>query len=184
MPKWGDLTGAIKSVVDAILVQVNLIPASPAAVGSAMTLNTAEHNRLLATHTSTSFLTSGTIFTIAGHVQILSIIGKITTAIPGTAQTVKLSTVIDSLASVDIATALTITSFAQYSVIYTDGTIGDAMLGTTGVAIVPAQAAAFDIDAAVSAVITATFGTSGSLGGTIVWECLWVPLDASGSVTG
>jgi len=141
-------------------------------------------NKLI-TKTSTSNLTSGTLFNIVGSVQILSIIGRVSTAIQNSAQTVKLSAVADALTAVDLCTALTITNFAVGSVLYISGTFTDAMLGAgaTAVGVVPGTQTPIIISVTTSGTLTVTFGTSGSLTGAIVWECLWIPLNSTGSIT-
>ena len=157
-----------------------------AAIKTAITTLLTNASSRMVTKTSTSVLTSGTLFNVTGSVQILSITGKVTTAIANTAQTVKLSAVVDALSAVDLCTALTITNFAVKSTLYIDGTFADAMLGAgvgaAASAVIPGQATPITLVCTTSGTITVTFGTSGSLTGAIVWEILWIPLNSTGSI--
>ncbi|MDP2728993.1 MAG: hypothetical protein Q8O55_00695 [Dehalococcoidales bacterium] len=133
----------------------------------------------IATKTSTSTLTTGTLFTWAGSVQIISIIGRVTTVIQGQATTVKLGIQADALTIQDICATLDINAFAVGSMLGITGAYADAMLGTTGV---PTKAPTTPINATciTSGIIKVTYGAAST--GAIVWEILWIPLNASGSV--
>ncbi len=173
--------GRLDTIVDGIKTKTDTIPTSPAAVGSAMTLNTAEHNRLLATKTSTSPLTTGTLFTYAGTVGVLSITGRVSTIIQSQATTVKLSITPDALAAYDICATKDINAFAAGTLLSITGTAADAMIGTTAVgSIAPGQASMIVATCVTAGTITVTYGAASA--GAIVWEVLWVPLNAAGSV--
>jgi hypothetical protein len=135
----------------------------------------------LITKTSTSALTSGTLFNIAGSVQILQITGRVTTIIQSQATNVKLSLTMDSLTAKDICANLDINGFAVGSLLGISGTLTDAMLGATGVAVIAPQAAAIVAACITSGILTVTFGAAST--GAIVWEVLWIPLNAAGSIT-
>jgi len=153
---------------------------SRAAPGAAMTLTTAERNRLLATKTSSTPLTSGNLFTIAGSVAIIAIIGRISSTIAGAATTVKLSQQMGALAAQDLCATLDINAFLAGTLLSITGTPADTMVGATGVAMAALQATPIVLTCA-AGVITVTFGAATA--GAIVWEVLWIPLNAAGSVT-
>lgn len=178
-----DITAALDTILPAVKTKTDTIPASPAAVGSAMTLNTAEHNRLLVTHANANPLTTGTLFTIAGSVAILAIIGRFTTQIAAAATTIKMSIATDVFAALDICTAgLDINAFTVGSLLSIDGTLTDAMVGVKeqGIAAMMAVPLVVTCVSATGA-ITVTFGAASA--GAITWEVLWVPLNVTGSVT-
>ena len=134
----------------------------------------------LVTKTSTSTLTTGTLFNWAGSIQILSIIGRVTTAIQNQATTVKLGIQADALTIEDMCATLDINAFAVGTLLGITGTYADAMIGTTGV---PTKPPTTPINATciTSGIIKVTYGAGST--GAIVWELLWVPLNATGSVT-
>lgn len=154
---------------------------TPAIVGDAMTLNDTEHNRLLKTKTSTSPLTTGSLFTWAGSIGIVSITGRVSTIIEAQATTVKLSITPDALAAYDICTTKDINAFAVGSLLSITGTAADAMIGTTAVGtLAPGQASMIIATCITSGTITVTYGAAST--GAIVWEILWIPLNAAGTV--
>jgi len=130
---------------------------------------------------SSSPLTSGNLAALTGSVQILSIIGRVTTAIQAQGTTVNLSLVSDSLASFDICTTLDINGFAVGSLLTIDGTPADAMIGTTGVAVAIAQAKPIDFTCITGGHLTVTYGAAST--GAIAWEIRWLPLNAAGSMS-
>jgi len=134
----------------------------------------------LVTKTSTSTLTTGTLFNWAGSIQILSILGRVTTAIQDQATTCKLGIQADALTIQDICATLDIRAFLVGTLLGITGTYADAMIGTTGV---PTKPPTTPINATciTSGIIKVTYGAASS--GVIVWEILWVPLNAAGSVT-
>ena len=86
----------------------------------------------LVTKTSSSPLTTGTLFTLAGSIQLLSITGTVTTVIQSQATTVKLGIQADALTIEDVCATLDINAFAVGTLLGITGTYADAMQGTTG----------------------------------------------------
>jgi hypothetical protein len=146
---------------------------------------TGNNNPRVVTKTSTSLLTSGTLFNIAGSVEIVTIIGRVSTAIQNSALTVKLTNTNDSLAAVDICAATTITNFAVKSLLAVTGTFADVMTGggVTAVNILAINPSPIIVSTTASGVISTVFSASGSLTGAITWEVLWIPLNAAGRIT-
>jgi hypothetical protein len=132
------------------------------------------------TKTSTSPLTTGTIFTWAGSVQILSIIGRVTTVIQSQATTVKLGIQADALTTADICATKDINAFLAGSLLSISGTYTDALVATTGVPTNPVSQLPIVATCITSGIITVTYGAASS--GAIVWEVLWMPLNSTGSV--
>ncbi len=132
------------------------------------------------TKTSTSALTTGTLFNWAGSIQILSIIGRVTTVIETAATTCKLGIQADALTIQDMCATLDLNAFAVGTMLGITGTYADAMTGTTAV---PTRAPMTPINATciTSGIIKVTYGAAST--GVIVWELLWVPLNAAGTVT-
>ncbi len=133
----------------------------------------------LATKTSTSTLTTGTLFTWAGSVQILAIIGRVTTVIQGQVTTVKLGIQADALTIQDICATKDVNAFAVGSILSITGTYTDAMIGTTGVPTY-ANMTAVNATCITSGIIKVTYGAGST--GAIVWEVFWIPLNAAGSI--
>jgi len=131
------------------------------------------------TKTSTSTLTTGTLFNVAGSVQILSIIGRVTTVIQSQATTVKLGIQADALTIEDICATLDINGFLVGSMLGISGSYTDAMIGTTGKPSKP-PTTPINFTCITSGIIKVTYGAASS--GAIVWEVLWIPLNAAGSV--
>jgi hypothetical protein len=140
---------------------------------------------LKVTKTSTSHLTSGTLFNYKGTVEIISITGRVTTALEAaTAQNCNLYAVPDALAETHLCAVLDIgtTALGVGSLITISGTLSDAMIATTVVGVAEAQAKSIVLTCVTSGVIGVTFGTSGSKDGAIVWEVLWIPISTGASL--
>jgi len=133
----------------------------------------------LVTKTSSSPLTTGTIFTLAGSVQILSIIGRVTTVIQGQATTVKLGIQADALTIEDMCATLDINAFLVGTLLGITGTYADAMIGTTGKPTKP-PTTPINFTCITSGILKVTYGAAST--GAIVWEILWIPLNAAGSI--
>lgn len=132
-----------------------------------------------ATKTSTSHLTSGDLFTFTGSIGIVSILGRVTTALEAaTAQNCKLTITPDALSACDICANKDIgtTALAAGSLITITGTFADALVATTGVGCAVSQASMITATCVTDGHISVVFGTSGSLDGVIVWELFWTPL--------
>lgn len=134
----------------------------------------------LATKTSTSTLTTGTLFNWAGSVQILSIIGRVTTQIQNQATTIKLGIQADALTLQDICATVDANNFLVGTMLGITGSYTDAMVGTTGVPTKPPMTPV-NATCVTSGIIKVTYGAASS--GAIVWEILWCPLNAAGSIT-
>ena len=134
-----------------------------------------------ATKTSSSPLTSGTLFNWYGSIEIAHIIGRVTTAIQAQATTIKLSMVADALGAYDLCTAKDANAFAVGSLISITGTAADAVVSTTGVGTLgPGQANPIVATCIVSGTLTVTYGAPST--GSIAWEVLWRPLTRAGVV--
>ena len=135
----------------------------------------------LVTKTSSSPLTTGSLFTYYGAVGIVSIVGTVTTIIEAAGTTTKLSYKPDALGEVDLCATLDINHFGVGSLLSITGTPADAMVGTTVVGgISPAQAGMPVLSCITSGVITVTYGHAST--GAIKWDILWIPLNSSGLV--
>lgn len=137
------------------------------------------HPRMV-TKTSASPLTTGTLFTWAGSIEIIRIIGRVSTAIQNQATTVKLSVVCDALVAVDICATKDVDNFAIGSLLQITGTAANAMNGTTAVGVTAPQIQVNPIVATctTSGTLTVTYGAAST--GAIVWECVYRPLNAAG----
>ena len=130
-----------------------------------------------ATKTSTEHLTSGDLFSWTGSIGIVSIIGRVTTALEAaTAQTIKLTCTPDALTATDLCATKDANAFGVGSLLTITGTLADAMIGTTVVGCAVSQASMITCTCVTSGKISVVFGTSGSKDGAIVWELLWIPL--------
>jgi len=132
-----------------------------------------------ATKTSTSHLTSGDLFIYTGTVGIVSITGRVTTALEAaTAQDCNLYVLPDALAETHICAVKDIgtTALGVGSLITITGTFADALVATTVVGCAVSQASMITCTSIDHGHIGVTFGTSGSKDGVIVWEILWIPL--------
>lgn len=136
----------------------------------------------LDTATSTSVLTSGTIFTYTGSIEFY-IIGRITTIIQAVATTARLTVTPDALAAYDIcADHANIQGFDVGTLFTITGTAAGLLTGTTVVgAIAPGQANPVYATCVTNGVISTVFGAGPT--GVIVWELLWRPLQAGATVT-
>ena len=134
----------------------------------------------LVTKTSTSTLTTGTLFNWADSIQILSIVGRITTIIQSQATTCKISIQADALSAEDMCATLDLNAFAVGTYLGITGTYANALVGVSGKA-TKAPMTPINATCITSGIITVTYGAGSS--GAIVWELLWVPLNAAGSVT-
>lgn len=131
--------------------------------------------------TSSSPLTTGNLFTFRGSIAIISIIGRVTTAIQAQITNCKLSITPDALAAYDICANLNIQSFGEGSLLSITGTAANPMVGTTVVgAIAPGQAAIVQATCVTSGVIAVTYGAAST--GVIDWEITWQPIGTNASV--
>ena len=135
------------------------------------------------TKTSTSHLTSGNLFTGTGKVGVVSITGRITTAIEnGTEINCKLRITNDGGTAVDICANLDIQNKADGGILYITGTPADAMLYNAFGVAAPAQASMVETTSDATWAIDVVFSTSGSLDGVIVWEMTCIPETAGATL--
>lgn len=165
------------------------IAAFPAAAAAANAVSLAEVVRYvseqqaprLATVTSASPLTTGTLFTYTGSIEILSIIGRVTTIVQAQATTILLGITADALAAYDICATVDANAFAVGTLLSITGTVANAMAGTTAVgAFGPSQANGVVATSITDGVITVTYGAAST--GVIAWEMLWRPLSVGATV--
>ena len=132
------------------------------------------------TKISTSPLTSGVLFNITGAVEILEIIGTVTTIIQNQPTTVKLRMTMDALAAVDLCATLDINAFAVGSVLGISGINTDPMLGANGVAVLNGQSVPVKARCIAAGTLSVVFGAAST--GAITWEILWIPINANGNL--
>ena len=114
--------------------------------------------------------TTGAIFTVTGVVEVIAIIGVVTTVVQTQACNLKLSTVSNS-ATTDICTDLNITAAAAQSRMSITGTFANALLNTAKGVPVARQATALIVQ---QGTIIAT--TSATNTGNIRWSVRYRPL--------
>jgi hypothetical protein len=162
----------------------------PAAAAAANAVSIAEVLRYiseqqaprLATVDSASPLTTGTLFTYTGSIEILAIIGRVTTQVQAQATTIKLNITPDALAAYDICTTVDANAFVAGTLLSITGTAANAMVGTDAVgSLAPGQANPVVATCVTSGVISVTYGAAST--GAITWEMLWRPLSAGATVT-
>ena len=135
----------------------------------------------VATATSASPLTTGTIFTYTGTIEIMAIVGRVTTVVQAQATTVKLSTVNDALSAYDLCTTVDANAAAVGTLLSITGTAANAMVATAGGALAPTQASRIITTCTTSGIIRATFGAAST--GAIAWMLVWRPVSAGATVT-
>lgn len=135
----------------------------------------------LATVTSASPLTTGTLFTYTGSIEILHIIGRVSTVIESQTTNVKLSLVPDAFSAYDICANKDINGFTVGSLLSITGTAANALVSTTSVgSIAPAQANPIVATCVTSGVIKVTYGAAST--GAIVWQIMWRPLSSGATL--
>lgn len=136
----------------------------------------------LATATNSSPLTTGTLWTYTGTIEIMHIVGRVgATAIQGQATTVQLSVTADALAAYNICGTKDLNAFLTGSLISITGTAANGAVSSTGVpAIAPGQANSVIATCTTSGVISVTFGAAST--GIIHWYMLWRPLSSGATV--
>lgn len=135
----------------------------------------------LDTATSTTALTSGTIFTYTGSIEFY-VIGRVTDEVAVALTNTQLTVTPDALGAYAICTNLDISGFDVGSILSITGTAADAMLGTDAQgAMAPGQADPVYATCVTNGVISTVFGAATA--GAIVWELLWRPLSAGATVT-
>lgn len=122
------------------------------------------------------------LFRYTGSILIISIIGRVTTAIQHQATAVKLQVLSDALAAYDICATKDIDQFAIGSLISITGTAATGAASTTAVgALAPGQANPVVATCVTSGYIAQHSGAAST--GAITWEILWQPISAGATVT-
>ncbi len=135
----------------------------------------------LDTATSTSALTSGTIFTWTGSIEFY-IIGRITTDIQPQATTVQLTVTPDALAAYALCATVDANNMVPGTLLSITGTAAGGMVATDARgSIAPSQANSVYVTCVTNGVISTAFGAAST--GVIVWELLWRPLQAGSTIT-
>ena len=130
---------------------------------------------------STSPLTTGTLWTFTGAIEIMRIIGQVTTIVQAQATVVKLSVTNDALAAYAMcANTGDLTGAAVGSLVSITGTAAAAALITANGVLAPGQAASVAAWCTTSGVITVTYGAAST--GAISWYMLWRPLSVGATV--
>jgi hypothetical protein len=128
-----------------------------------------------ATKTSTSHLTSADLFTFTGSIGIVSILGRVETAVEDAANNCNLYVTPDALAETHICAVKDINGLHAGTLLTITGTLADAMIGTTEVGCAVSQASMITCTCVTDGHIGVTYGTADK-DGVIVWELLWIPL--------
>lgn len=135
----------------------------------------------LAAKASSSPLTSGALFNFTGSIEILSIIGRVTTAIENQTTNVKLTVTPDALSAYDICANKDIDNFPVGTLLSITGTAANALVSATGVgSIAPLQASRVGATCVTGGVIGVVFGANST--GAIAWEIVWRPLSAGATL--
>jgi hypothetical protein len=132
--------------------------------------------------TGHTHLTSGTLFNYTGTIEIVSIVGRITTDTEAATNTCKLSVVSDALTAVDLCATKDLNHLHAGTLLHIDGTLANAMIGVDVVGVAISQAGKITATCVTSGTITVTYGTAAKDGG-ITWELSWLPLSQSATVT-
>ena len=132
--------------------------------------------------TGHTHLTSGTLFNWAGTIEIVSIIGRITTDTEAAANTCLLSVTPDAQTPVDICATKDLNHLHAGTMLHITGTLNAAMIGVDAVAVAVSQATKITATCVTSGTITVTYGTAAKDGG-ITWELSWLPLSRGATVT-
>ena len=137
----------------------------------------------LATANSTANLTDGDIFTFTKSIEIIAIIGRMTTVHPAAANTCKLTITPDAFAAYDICGATDLTGMDAGTLLSITGTAAGGLVVTDAVgAIAPGQANPVYATCVTNGVISTVFSDTGNQSGAIKWMMLWRPLEAGATV--
>ena len=138
--------------------------------------------KTLVSKANTSHLTTGTLFTFTGTIEIVSIIGRITTDTEAAANTCILSITPDAQTAVDICATKDLNHLHAGTMLHITGTLNAAMIGVDGVGVAVSQATKITATCVTSGVISVTYGTAAK-DGAIMWELSWLPLSQGATVT-
>lgn len=128
----------------------------------------------------TSPLTTGNIFTFVGAIEILAIIGRITTVVQAQATTIKLSVVNDALTAYDLGTTVDGNAAAVGTLLSLPAAAGSAHILTANGVLNPTQASRIITSCTAGGVVKATYGAAST--GAILYSMLWRPLSADAVV--
>lgn len=128
----------------------------------------------------TSPLTTGNIFTFTGSIEIMAIIGRVTTAVQAQATTIKLSVVNDSLTAYDLCTTVDGNAAALGTLLSITGTAANAAVLTANGVLAPTQASRIITTCTTSGVVKATYGAAST--GAILFMMMWRPMSAGATV--
>lgn len=135
----------------------------------------------LATAASASPLTTANLFTYTGTIEIMAIVGRVTTVVQAQATTTKLSVVSDALSAYDLCTTVDLTAAAVGTLLSITGTAANAMVATASGVLAPTQASRIIATCTTSGVIKVTYGAAST--GAISWFLQWRPISAGATVT-
>ncbi len=134
----------------------------------------------MAFKTSTSPLTTGTLFNYKGTISIKNIVGRVISAVQAQACTVKLGVVADLLSAYDICgVSGSITGYHVGALFTITGTAATGMVSTDSVGtMAPAQALPVITTCISSGIIKVTYSAANT--GSILWMCQWEPISIDG----
>lgn len=124
----------------------------------------------------TSPLTTGNIFTYTGTIEIMAIVGRVTTVVQAQTTNIKLSVVSDALSSYDICANVDGNAAAVGTLLSITGTAANAGVLTANGVLAPTQASRIIATCTTSGVIKATYGAAST--GAILFMMMWRPVSA------
>jgi len=122
-----------------------------------------------------------TIFNYTGAIEILSIVGRVTTIMETKTQNTKLAIVSDALTAVDICANVDLTAAAVGTLLSITGTAANAMVASTNGALAPGQANKVIATCTTSGIIRQIVGAANT--GAITWSVIWKPLSPGATLT-
>lgn len=128
----------------------------------------------------TSPLTTGNIFTYTGTIEIMAIVGRVTTVVQAQTTNIKLSVVSDALTAYDICANVDGNAAAVGTLLSITGTAANAGVLTANGVLAPTQASRIIATCTTSGVIKATYGAAST--GAILFQMMWRPLSAGCTV--
>ena len=131
---------------------------------------------------SASPLTTGTLWTFTGGIEILRVVGLVTTNIQAQTTNIKLSVKPDAQTAVDICANKDGDGLAAGTLLQITGTAANAMTAATGVAVAAPALQANPVVAmcVTSGIVTVTYGAAST--GAIRWTMVWRPLTEGATV--
>jgi hypothetical protein len=114
--------------------------------------------------------TTGTLFTVTGRVNVLQIIGEVTTALGATVTNLKLTSVPTVGSTVDLCANGAVASLALGTQLTITGTPANALVATNGASVT--QASALMVKAGTISAVTDATNT-----GSVKWKVIYTPID-------